>query len=107
MDYVFGTKKVGARECEILKTVGNRHSNLSGYVVIEREYPDRVIEDSFRVVRKYQSKRDSAGNIYDWYEIDNHYRDTDRFMPQKSDIQAQIDYIAMMADIDPEPELEV
>lgn len=34
--------------------------------------------DSFRIVRRLDSAEDGEGNCYDWYEIDHHYRATDR-----------------------------
>ncbi len=77
MDYVFGTKG-GA---EVLKTVGDAHTGLTGYHQIEREYPDQTITDSFRVVRKLRSAEDAGGRCYDWYEIDHHYRMTDKTGP--------------------------
>jgi len=74
MEYVFGTKG----DIEILKTKGEKHTNLKGFHTITREYPDQIIEDRFRVVRKLDSKEDIEENCYDWYEIDRHYRFTDR-----------------------------
>ena len=77
MDYVFGTKG-GA---EVLKTVGDAHTGLTGYHQLEREYPDQTITDSFRVIRKLRSAEDAEGRCYDWYEIDRHYRMTDKTGP--------------------------
>lgn len=74
MEYVFGTKEGS----EILKTKGSSHSFLSGFVEIERKYPDQTITDNFRIVKKYHSDEDAEGNCYDWYEIDNHYRAVDK-----------------------------
>ena len=77
MDYVFGTKG----SIEVLKTVGDAHTSLTGYHQLEREYPDQTITDSFRVVRKLHSAEDAEGRCYDWYEIDRHYRMTDKTGP--------------------------
>lgn len=77
MDYVFGTKD-GA---EILKTIVGAHTSLTGYHQLEREYPDQTITDNFRVVRKLRSAEDAEGRCYDWYEIDRHYRMTDKTGP--------------------------
>jgi hypothetical protein len=77
MEYVFGTKG----RIEVLKTKGSHHTDLTGYHQIEREYPDQTITDSFRVVRKLDSREDAEGNCYDWYEIDRHYRMTDKTGP--------------------------
>lgn len=78
MNYIFGQ----INDTDILKTVGEHHTDLTGRHTIRREYPDRVIEDVFTVVDHYASKEDN-GQCYDWYHITEHYRDTDRFMPQK------------------------
>lgn len=77
MDYVFGTQG----SAETLKTVGDAHTSLIGYHQLEREYPDQTITDSFRVVRKLRSAEDAEGRYYDWYEIDHHYRMTDKTGP--------------------------
>ena len=77
VDYVFGTKG-GA---EVLKTIGDAHTSLTGYHQLEREYPDQTITDNFRVVRKLRSAEDAEGRCYDWYEIDRHYRMTDKTGP--------------------------
>ena len=74
MEYVFGTKG----EAEVLKTKGDAHTNLSGYHEVVREYSNQTISDSFRIVRKLESSEDVEGNCYDWYEIDRHYRITDK-----------------------------
>lgn len=70
MDYIFGQNTV--------KTVGDSHSDLNGFCSIEREYPDQNITDNFTVVKKIKSDEDAEGKCYDWYEIAEHYRYTDR-----------------------------
>lgn len=63
-----------------------------------QEYPDQTITDNFRVVRKIDSNEDAEGNCYDWYEIDHHYRITDKTGPVKvaeAQNRADIDFIAM------------
>ena len=77
MEYVFGTKG----RIEVLKTKGGHHTDLTGYHQIEREYPDQTIIDNFRIVRKLDSREDAEGSCYDWYEIDRHYRMTDKTGP--------------------------
>ncbi len=66
---------------EILKTKGDTHTDLTGFCQVERKYPDQIITDDFRVVRKIDSTEDTGGNCYDWYEIDHHFRTTDRTGP--------------------------
>ena len=94
MEYVFGTKG----DKEVLKTKGQTHSNLSGYHQLERKYPDQTVTDSFRIVQLLESKEDTEGNCYDWYEIDHHYRDTDKFTAKSEALQEQIDAITPYTD---------
>ena len=77
MEYVFGSVKRKGNLCENLKTVGEAHSDLSGFVEIKRDYPDCEIVDKFKVVEKYKSDETSE-KCYDWYIIDNHYRYIDK-----------------------------
>ena len=86
MEYVFGTKK----DVEILKTKGSSHSQLSGFHSLETKYPDQVITDTFHVVGLIESKTDVEGNCYDWYQIDQHIRYTDKFTPCKEGIESGI-----------------
>jgi len=99
MDYVFGTKG----EVEVLQTKGDAHSDLTGFQEIIQKYPDQTITDRFRVVRKTDSAEDQEGNCYDWYEIDHHYRQSDRTGPVAeagAKNTANIDYLSMMSGID-------
>ncbi len=74
MEYLFGTKG----EVEILRTKGDTHTDLTGFHQIERAYPDQTITDNFHIVRKLKSEEDDDGNCYDWYEIDRHFRATEK-----------------------------
>lgn len=91
MEYVFGVKG----KMEVLKVKGDTHTDLIGYHQIQQTYPDQTITDSFRIVRKLDSKDDVEGNCYDWYEIDRHYRIVDKTGPLIT--QAE-DTDAMLAD---------
>ena len=84
MEYVFGTEG----EIEVLKTKGDAHSDLTGYQQIVQEFPGEKITDNFRVVKKTGSAEDDEGNCYDWYEIDRHYRTTDRSEPVAARVEA-------------------
>lgn len=77
MEYVFGTD----HKKETLRTKGDTHTNLEGFHEIVRKYPDQTITDRFCIVRKKNSEEDGEGNCYDWYEICNHYRFTDKTRP--------------------------
>lgn len=81
MEYVFGTRERHGVIEDILKTKGDKHTNLSGNMEIERKFDDSVITDIFNVVKKYQSKKDKDGACYDWYIIENHYRYIDKYTP--------------------------
>lgn len=92
MEYVFGVvQRYGDVEREIVRTKGDRHSDLAGRQVVEREYGDRFVTDTFYVTGKYHSAEDAEGNCYDWYYISDHNRDTDRFEPQKEEMLVQND----------------
>lgn len=84
--YVFGTKG----DTEILKTKSDSHTALSGFCVISRKYPDQTLTDSFRIVSKYRRAEDVAGNCYDWYIIDKHFRTSDKSEALKSDYNYKI-----------------
>lgn len=99
MEYVFGTLDGK----EVVSTKGDSHSNLNGFCEIEREYPESTITDRFRVVRRQWTAEDSIGNCYDRYEIDSHYRIIDRSKytdKQVEQVRADMDFIAMMTDVD-------
>ena len=78
MDYIFGHVQRNNVTVENLKTIGDKHSNLSGFVQVIKEYPDATITDVFYVVEHYQSDVDEEGKNYDWYVIDKHYRTIDK-----------------------------
>ena len=86
MEYIFGTIKRKGKIVDILKTVGDTHTDLKDNHSIVREYPDSKITDTFVIANHYQSKEDSEGKCYDWYEITDHYRYIDYFMPQKQSL---------------------
>lgn len=76
MEYIFGANSYSG--VKTLLTKGNEHTDLNGFTETVREYEDSTITDTFRVVRKTDSKEDAEGNCYDWYEIDNHNRIIDK-----------------------------
>lgn len=102
MEYVFGTSKQNGIICENLKTVGETHSNLSGYISTIREFADGTkITDRCRILKKYASKEEN-GKCYDWYIIDSHYRETDtsdKTQALVNQVAANLDYISMMSGI--------
>lgn len=70
MEYIYGTDQ----NLEILKTVGDSHTDLSGFFETRREYADgTVITDRCRILDHFHSA-EQDGVYYDWYTIDSHYR---------------------------------
>ena len=43
------------------------------------EFPDQTVTDRYHIARKIKDSVDPEGNYYAWYEIDQHYRYTDKF----------------------------
>ena len=72
MEYILGNIIKDGKKTQILKTVGETHTNLSGSFVTSKEYYDAIITDSCEIVEKYHSTEDIEGNCYDWYEVINH-----------------------------------
>ncbi|MBQ7563929.1 MAG: hypothetical protein IJT16_08065 [Lachnospiraceae bacterium] len=86
MEYVFGN--TGSKKT--LKTKGDSHTDLIGFHQLRRDYDDQTIIDEFRILKKIKTAEDSEGNCYDWYEIDSHYRITDKFTPNREAIEGGI-----------------
>lgn len=91
MEYVFGNIKRFGKLVNILKTMGEEHTNLAGVNQIERKYPDSIIIDTFVVKEKFLSKIDAEGNCYDWYIITDHSRYIDYFTPLREQITEGIE----------------
>ena len=92
----------------ILETIGDAPSNLEGpFSVTVRTSVDEITH-SCNVVRKYRSMEGLDGRHYDWYFIDNYFRDTDRTVRTDKNVaaleaasdrlDAQATYTAMMTD---------
>lgn len=80
MEYVFGTLHRDGVMYENLKTIGKEHSNLKGRVQLIKEHFDSTVTDEFFVIEHYNSDEDAEGNCYDWYLIDKHWRNVDKFI---------------------------
>lgn len=86
MKYIYGLSHRFGTPCENMKTVGGEHSNLSGYIQTVTELGDGTkITDRCRIIEKYASK-EANGLCYDWYRIDNHYRNVDNSKKLQDDI---------------------
>lgn len=74
MEYIFGTSTRDGMTVENLKTVGEQHTNLSGFHMTVQKFQDgSEATDRFRVLEHYHSA-ESGGKMYDWYTIDSHTR---------------------------------
>lgn len=90
MEYIFGSVERNGMTVENLKTVGDSHTDLNGFVQTVRNYPDSTITDRFKVVEKYRSEEDAEGKCYDWYVISEHYRYVDKSEVVKSELGAEL-----------------
>ena len=103
MECIYGTIIQDNKIYENLKTVDIIHSNLSGYFNSVKEFSDGTkIKDRCHIIKKYASK-ESDDLCYDWYLIENHYRETDisaKTQKMVDKVSATLDYISMMSGID-------
>ena len=83
-EYIFGVNG----NAETLRVKGPFHTVLSGFQQVERKYPGETVSHRFRVVRRLKSDKDQAGNCYDWYEIDRHYRTVDKSAALQAELEA-------------------
>ena len=72
MEYIFGYVQRNGVTVENLKTVGDSHSHLSGFIQTVREYPDATITDVCRI---------TEGNVYYWDLIDAPWANMAKFPP--------------------------
>ncbi len=72
MDYLFDTVSA----VKTVRVQSDAGTNLHGCVSVVEEHSTVDIMHSFRVLSKIHSKEGPDGKHYDWYEIDQYYRDT-------------------------------
>lgn len=88
---------------EIVKVKSTAGTNLTGWQQYVRETDVDKTTHNFRVSRKYHSEVGIDGQHYDFYEIDRHNTTVDttkQVRGQQGQDRANLDYIAMMTDID-------
>ena len=83
-EYIFGTNG----NAETLRVKGPAHTALSGFQEVRQEWPGETVTHRFRIVRKLKEAEDPAGNCYDWYEIDRHYRTVDKSAALQAELEA-------------------
>ena len=96
MKYTFGVLNNGE---PFVRIKAESPCVLSSYQSFVTEYDDAVITDEFTIERLIESKEDN-GFYYYWYKIKDHTRTIDKAIKIAMQNRANIDYIAMMADID-------
>jgi hypothetical protein len=110
MEYIFGVIERNGVIVENLKTVGDSHTDLSGFAQTVRKYTDSTITDRFKVVEKYRSEEDAEGNCYDWYVIAEHYRYVDKSEAELLDsyeLQADHEYRLCMLELGLEKKINI
>ena len=90
MEYVIGTVQRGKSRRITLKTVDERHTDLSGRVTLEQRKGQVVIRDTFTVLQKYQTGDSTDGYAYDWYYIEDHYRNEDRSEEVRAELEQAV-----------------
>lgn len=78
MEYTIGTVQRGDKRRIVLKTAGVEHTDFEGRITLEQRLGNTLIRDTFTVIQKYQTADSSDGRAYDWYYIEDHYRNEDR-----------------------------
>ena len=84
MTYTFGHHS----NFETLNTKSNKAKNLVGFHTLIRETDVDTTIDRFRVVHKMSEQTDAEGNVYEKYEITDHYREVDKTPPLNRRIAA-------------------
>jgi hypothetical protein len=74
MEYIYGTDG----DQEILKTVGDVHSDLEGFFTSSRERSGVTVIDRCRILDHFRTDEDASGKKYDWYTITDHFHYEDR-----------------------------
>ena len=82
MQITFGTEKYKGQPIEVAKVVTDTPCELSGQFNLKQEFTDTTRTDMFYIVRKIRSATNGE-KYFDWYEIINHVRFDDRFVPDK------------------------
>lgn len=72
MEYIFGPSTRNHKDILCLKTKGEAFTHLGGDFSHTEEYSDCTITHTCHIKEHYHSAKDSEGNCYDWYEIDNY-----------------------------------
>lgn len=105
LDYNFGKIQYNGEECQFLRTKGEETSYENGtYQTFS--YQDNFIkkDESCKIIRTIKKDRDTAGNYYTWYIIEDYVEKVNNFPEYDQKIEktnAAIDYLFMMEGFDP------
>ena len=90
MEYVIGQIQRGNVSRMILKNKSEEHTDFSGRITLEQKRGNIVIKDTFTILGKYQTSESSEGVVYDYYYIEDHYREEDRSEEIRAELEQQI-----------------
>lgn len=90
MEYVIGTIQRGNISRLILKTKNAEHTDFSGRITLEQKRGNVLIKDTFTILGKYQTADSSDGFAFDYYYIEDHYREEDRSEEIRAQLEQQI-----------------
>ena len=94
--YLFGHEN----DMAMLETIGAEHTDLRGFVSVTVRTDVDETTHSCTILEKYRSAEGIDGLCYDWYFIDNYFRDTDRTPAIRGDLEstqsaANITFVAL------------
>jgi hypothetical protein len=92
MEYIYGTDG----DQEILKTVGDVHSDLEGFFTSSREHSGVTVIDRCKILDHFKADEDTDGKKYDWYHIIGHYRYEDRQVASRISDDATAEILEMI-----------
>lgn len=107
-EYRFGTEDNGKGERYIVRVKGDAEIELpiGCFQTRVEEYPDMSVTHDFKPDELIKRATDSEGNHYAWYFISDYHKTVDHVPAVNSEIaqiNANIDYLSMMMDIDMMP----
>ena len=90
MEYTIGQIQRGNISSMILKIKSKEHTDFCGRITIEQKRGNIVIKDTCTILEKYKTIESSDGVIYDYYYIEDHYREEDRSEEIRAQLEQQI-----------------
>lgn len=88
---------------KILRTKSSTQELLYGYQTYKEQLVEHDITHHFRIVSLYAQEKDSEGNFYSWYYIDDYFNTIDcssALKKENEELKSKIDYLSMMTEVD-------